>query len=162
MLTIKKVLITLMDKEPLLESQPYILYADDDMDDQAFVAEMMRRVNSKISLKSFANGLELVQFLEQMPESSILPSCIVLDLNMPVWDGMHTLKVLKQHKMYHYIPTFMFSTSSSERDMALAETLGAVAYITKPYGQKELFEVCQEFAEYCDMEARRKNHQVSA
>jgi CheY-like chemotaxis protein len=102
------------------------------------------------------NGLELVQYLEEMPDSAMLPACIVLDLNMPVWDGMHTLKVLKQHKSYHFIPTFIFSTSSSDRDMALAESLGAIAYITKPYGQKELLEVCREFAEYCEMEPRRK------
>ena len=38
-----------------------------DTDDQAFIAEMMRRVKPGIALKSFMNGLELVQFLEQMP-----------------------------------------------------------------------------------------------
>ena len=143
-----------------MEEQPYIMYADDDLDDQAFIAEMLRRVNPAITLKCFMNGLELVQYLEQLPEHAMLPACIVLDLNMPVWDGIHTLKVLKQHKIYHPIPTFIFSTSSSERDMALAESLGAVAYITKPYGQKELFEVCQEFAEYAEMEKRTKSHQV--
>lgn len=140
---------------------PYLLYADDDMDDQAFISEMLRRVNPAISIHCFANGLELVQFLDRLPGGDILPSCIVLDLNMPVWDGMHTLKVIKQHKLYHPVPTFIFSTSSSERDMALAENLGAVAYITKPYGQKELLDVCQEFAEYCNLDLRRKNEQVS-
>ena len=117
---------------------------------------MMRRVNPEIQLRCFMNGLELVQFLEEMPDSAVLPACIVLDLNMPVWDGMHTLKVLKQHKIYQSNPTFIFSTSSSDRDIALADSLGAVAYITKPYGQKELFEVCQEFAEYCNLEAKSK------
>lgn len=144
-----------------VQQPPYILYADDDMDDQAFISEMMRRVNPKIAVNTFLNGLELVQYLENIPNGSLLPACIVLDLNMPVWDGMHTLKVLKEHKHYHSIPTFIFSTSSSDRDMALAESLGAVAYITKPYGQKELLEVCQEFAEYGEMEARMKSSTVT-
>jgi len=149
-------------KEQESSELPYILYADDDLDDQAFLTEMMRKVSPRIVLKCFPNGLELVQFLEQLPEKAVLPACIVLDLNMPVWDGIHTLRVLKGHKMYQHIPTFMFSTSSSERDVQLADALGAVAYITKPYGQKELFEVCQEFAEYCELEPKRKVHQVSA
>jgi CheY-like chemotaxis protein len=137
--------------------QCYITYADDDMDDQAFLVEMMRKVNPDILIKNFLNGLELVQFLEQLPKNALLPSCIVLDLNMPVWDGMHTLKVLKGHPAYKAIPAFIFSTSSSERDIAMAELLDAEAYISKPYGQKELFAVCQEFSEYCNLELRRKN-----
>ena len=54
---------------------------------------MMRRVNASITIKSFLNGLELVQYLEELPENALLPACIVLDLNMPVWDGIQTLKV---------------------------------------------------------------------
>lgn len=143
-----------------LSDVPYILYADDDLDDQAFVMEMMRRVNPAVALKSFMNGLELVQHLEELPVNALLPACIVLDLNMPVWDGIQTLKVLKSHKDYQVTPTFIFSTSSSERDISLSASLGAVAYITKPYGQKELFEVCQEFAEYCNLEPKRKGQHV--
>lgn len=139
-----------------VSEQPYIIYADDDVDDQAFLTEMMRKVNPAIPIRNFMNGLEVVQFLEELPQNALLPSCIVLDLNMPVWDGMHTLKVIKEHPAYRAIPTFIFSTSTSTRDTALAESLGAVAYITKPYGQKELFSVCQEFSEYCELEKRHK------
>ncbi len=141
---------------------PYILYADDDLDDQAFLSEMMHRVNPAVGIGGFQNGLELFQFLEHLPSDSVLPSCIVLDLNMPMWNGMHTLKVLKDHGVYQSIPAFIFSTSSSGKDVALAEALGAVAYITKPYGQKELFEICQELAEYCNAEAKRKILPVSS
>ena len=148
---------TVLEQQPIIELPPYILYADDDLDDQAFISEMMRRVNPEIRIRTFMNGLELVQFLEQLPEHSVLPSCIVLDLNMPVWDGIHTLKVLKQHRAYQTVPTFIFSTSSSDRDIALAESLGAAAYITKPYGQKELLDVCRDFAEYCSLDTRVKS-----
>lgn len=141
---------------------PFMLYADDDLDDQAFLSDMMRRVNPGIGMNCYTNGMELMQFLEKLPQNAVLPSCIVLDLNMPVWDGMHTLKVLKEHHIYQQIPIFIFSTSSSERDTVLAESMGAIAYITKPYGQKDLMEVCQEFAEYCGMEAKRKTQPVSS
>lgn len=142
--------------------RPYLLYADDDLDDQAFLKEMIRRVNPEIELLCFGNGLECFQYLESLDHNAILPSCIVLDLNMPVWDGMQTLKNLQIHPDYRAIPTFIFSTSSSDRDTALAESLGAEAYITKPYGQKELFEVGQEFAEYCNRDLRRKKVKISA
>lgn len=150
------------NEEPKKRNIPYMLYADDDLDDQAFLSEMLRRVNPEIRVNCFVNGLELYKYLENLPQHALLPFCIVLDLNMPIWDGMDTLKTLKDHPIYHSIPTFIFSTSSSEKDMANAESLGVAAYITKPYGQKELFEICQEFAEYSELEARTKDFPISS
>lgn len=141
--------------------RPYILYADDDPDDQAFLSEMLRRVNPEIGMMCFFNGLELFRFLENLPLDALLPACVVLDLNMPIWDGKQTLRKLKNHPIYRPVPAFIFSTSSSEKDMALAASLGAIAYITKPYGQKELFSVCQEFAEYCNFKSKSKTSSVS-
>jgi CheY-like chemotaxis protein len=138
---------------------PYILYADDDLDDQAFLSEMLRKVNHNIQTLCFDNGLELVQHLEALPVGALLPACVILDLNMPVWDGMQTLKVLKTHSQYADIPVFIFSTSTSERDTHLAESIGAVAYITKPYAQNDLMKICQEFAEYAIIEPRYKSAQ---
>jgi CheY-like chemotaxis protein len=140
----------------------YILYADDDPDDQAFLCEMMRKVDSGLSIKCFPNGLELVQFLEGLPANAVLPSCIILDLNMPVWDGMHTLKILKDQPTYRPVPVFIFSTSSSERDTHLAVSLGAIAYVTKPYGQSELLRVCRRFADCSIHELRMKEPPVSS
>lgn len=141
---------------------PYILYADDDLDDQAFLSEMLRKVNHNIQTRCFENGLELVQQLEALPTGALLPACIILDLNMPVWDGMQTLRVLKSHPQYAGIPVFIFSTSTSERDTHLAEAIGAVAYITKPYAQNDLMKICQEFAEYAMMAPRHKSSQFLA
>jgi CheY-like chemotaxis protein len=148
-----------MNFDEQTNSGPYILYADDDLDDQAFLSEMLRKVNHNIKTRCFENGLELVQHLESLPAGALLPACIILDLNMPVWDGLQTLNVLKKHPQYAEIPVFIFSTSTSERDTHLAETIGAVAYVTKPYAQNELMKVCQEFAEYAIMEPQRKSPQ---
>lgn len=151
-----------MKLEEQANSGPYILYADDDLDDQAFLSEMLRKVNHNIQTRCFENGLELVQHLESLPAGALLPACIILDLNMPVWDGLQTLKVLKKHPQYSDVPVFIFSTSTSDRDTHLAETIGAAAYITKPYAQNELMKICHEFAEYALMEPRRKPSQFLA
>ena len=72
------------------------------------------------------------------------------------------LQVLKNHHAYGQIPVFIFSTSTSEKDMRLASTQGAAAYVTKPYAQNELLEICQEFAEYALMEPRYKTSELPA
>jgi CheY-like chemotaxis protein len=123
---------------------------------------MLRKVNHTIQTHCFENGLELVQYVEALPTGALLPACIILDLNMPVWDGMQTLKVLKSHPQYAEVPVFIFSTSTSERDTHLAESIGAVAYITKPYAQNDLMKICQEFAEYAIMTPKYKSSQFLA
>jgi CheY-like chemotaxis protein len=151
-----------MEEDLETRQQPYILYADDDPDDQAFVAETLRKVNHNIRMQCFENGLQLVQYLEDLPQRSVLPCCMILDLNMPIWDGKHTLHVLKNHHAYDQIPVFIFSTSASAKDIHLASAQGAVAYVTKPYAQNELLEICQEFAEYALMEPRYKISELPA
>lgn len=140
-------------KQPILfPGQPYIVYADDDSDNRAFLVESMRKVNPVIRIIGFDSGLGVVQFLESLDPGTQLPSCIILDLEMPVWDGLRTLRVLKKHPDYHDIPAYIFSTSTNERDIALATSLGAVDYIAKPYGQKDLQSCCEEFASHVDRE----------
>lgn len=129
-------------------AENYLLYADDDADDRAILIEMMRRVDPSVPLLTMQNGLELMQYLGALHPGDKLPSCIVLDMNMPVWDGIRTLRTLKEDKHYKDVPVFLFSTSTSARDATLVNALGAEAFITKPFGQKELMSVCEEFAAF--------------
>lgn len=61
-----------------------------------------------------------------------LPAIVLLDLNLPGTDGRTVLNILKQDTRLHSIPVIMFSTSSSERDVAECYQLGANSYLTKP------------------------------
>lgn len=127
----------------------YLLYADDDEDDKAILVEMMRRIDPAINVVTTENGLEAIKLLDDIPNGQALPACVVLDMNMPIMNGIQTLAAIKKSSVYHAIPVFLFSTSSNPSDVATTNELGAQAFITKPYGQKELLEVCEEFAAYC-------------
>lgn len=134
-------------KEELKE--PFLLYADDDEDDKAILIEMLRRIDPEIGVATTENGLDALKFLDSIASGHALPSCIVLDMNMPIMNGMQALESIKKNPLYSKIPVFLFSTSSNPSDVEMTAQLGAEAFITKPYGQKELFEVCEDFAEYC-------------
>lgn len=135
----------------------YLLYADDDEDDKAILVEMMRRIDPAINVVTTENGMEAVKFLEDLDDREIMPACIVLDMNMPILNGIQTLEAIKNNPVYNSIPVFLFSTSSNPSDVAATNELGAEAFITKPYGQKELLEVCEEFGAYCQRPANIKN-----
>ena len=127
----------------------YFLYADDDPDDQDFFKSMVSEIDPSISVVLVNNGLELLQYLNNVVPKSKLPCCIVLDINMPIWDGIRTLKALKVEDKYKAIPVIMFTTSRSLRDNELSLMLGAQGFITKPVNHKDFNQLYHKFAEVC-------------
>ncbi|HUQ67422.1 MAG TPA: response regulator [Flavitalea sp.] len=127
----------------------YFLYADDDPDDQEFFKQMVAEINSEIKVVLVDNGLELLQYLNNVVSKGNLPCCIVLDINMPIWDGIRTLKALKVEEKYKRIPVIMFTTSRSLRDNELSLMLGAQGFITKPVNHKDFSQLYHKFAEVC-------------
>ena len=112
-------------------AQKFVLYADDDADDQAWVTEACQAVNAGLSIYFVGNGREALQYLQTLlPEQ--LPSLIILDLNMPQLDGRQTLQRLKAHPLYSHIPVAIVSTSSSKMDREVCQRLGASVFLVKP------------------------------
>ena len=130
-------------------SGAYFLYADDDPDDQDFFKSMVSEIDPSISVVLVNNGLELLQYLNNVVPHNKLPCCIVLDINMPIWDGIRTLKALKVEDKYKAIPVIMFTTSRSLRDNELSLMLGAQGFITKPVNHKDFNQLYHKFAEVC-------------
>jgi CheY-like chemotaxis protein len=127
----------------------YFLYADDDPDDQEFFKLMVAEIDPAIKVVLVNNGLELLQYLNNVVSTGNLPCCIVLDINMPIWDGIRTLKALKVEEKYMNIPVIMFTTSRSLRDNEVSLMLGAQGFITKPINHKDFTELYHKFAEVC-------------
>lgn len=76
------------------------------------------------------NGAEAVQLVN---ENEV--HCIVLDIMMPLLDGMGaTLKIREKHN----IPIIMLSAKSEDTDKISGLNFGADDYITKPFNPLEL------------------------
>ena len=72
------------------------------------------------------------------------PDCVILDLEMPVLDGLATLAEIR--KRTRTLPVIMFSTLT-ERGASItlrALAAGASAYITKPAGASDLKEATEQ------------------
>ncbi|MEG0614553.1 MAG: response regulator transcription factor [Oscillospiraceae bacterium] len=67
-----------------------------------------------------------------------VPSLILLDIMLPLEDGMSILKRLRNDTHYKDIPIIMLTAKSSEIDKVGALEAGADDYITKPFGIMEL------------------------
>lgn len=128
-----------------MSTRKYLLYADDDLDDREMMEHAFLTENEYLLL-TFANGEELLQFLKDKSASEV--ALIVLDINMPILNGMETLKALKVDEAYKEIPTVMFSTSGSPKDRAEAAELGTDVLL-KPSSFNEVQAISRTMLGYC-------------
>lgn len=60
------------------------------------------------------------------------PDLILLDLNLPRYDGREVLRVVKDDPDLRHIPVIVLTTSQAEEDVLRSYQLHANAYVTKP------------------------------
>lgn len=117
---------------------PYLLYADDDPDDQFLFTELLSQMPVNIEPHLFDNGLHLLQHLDTLPSSYQRPSLVILDINMPVMDGITTLKTIRRDERFADTPVVMYSTSTSPVEKQRCFELGANAFFSKPFRREDI------------------------
>lgn len=112
-----------------------IFHIDDDDDDIDFFATAVNQLSAAISCFSFSNAAEALQ---KLLDGEMIPDVIFLDLNMPVMNGQQFLSRLKEIDMLNDIPVIILSTSSDSTTITQLKSSGAIDFLTKPSGLKEL------------------------
>ena len=112
-------------------NKPKILYAED----QETIA---RLIEFKLSKEGYE--VTLLKSGENVVKKTIemKPVLILLDLMLPIKDGMAILKELKSNKDVKNIPVIVLSIHAEEQKILQALNLGAVDYIQKPFSPAEL------------------------
>jgi two-component system chemotaxis response regulator CheY len=80
-----------------------------------------------------ANGFEALRIL---PREKV--DLVITDINMPDINGLELVSFIKGNANYKTTPLFIISTEGSERDREKGLSLGADAYLTKPFSPQEL------------------------
>ena len=60
------------------------------------------------------------------------PVMVLLDLKLPVIDGMEVLRRIRKDSKTKTLPVVIFTTSDNEQEVAEAYELGANSYVCKP------------------------------
>ena len=114
----------------MLEVPLHIFIADDDADDRSFVIDALERNGYTGLFTCFGNGALMMEYLSL--KDILLPSAILLDLNMPMKDGYQTLRELKAAPFLAHIPVFVLSSSTNEKDLRICQQLGCDKFYSKP------------------------------
>jgi len=123
----------------------HILLADDDADDRQFFTEAIGELKMEHKLSVFADGRELMDYLEHPDNQAIkVPQILFLDLNMPCKTGLDCLKEIRENSKYSNLSIAIYSTSSSEKDVEESFIGGANIYIKKPNDFTKLKKVIKD------------------
>jgi CheY-like chemotaxis protein len=119
---------------------PYLLLADDDIDDQELLAERFLQRNPETRIEFCNNGEEVLHFLQRC-SSNDLPAVILLDYKMPVVTGVEVLKIIGADDRYKDVRKLVWSTSGNPEYVGECARFGAERYFTKPGDMHELDEI---------------------
>ncbi|MBG0816626.1 response regulator [Planomonospora sp. ID82291] len=77
-----------------------------------------------------------------------LPRVILLDIKLPLIDGIEVLSRIKNDQRLRHIPVVMLTSSAEDRDLAACYALGANSYIVKPVDMEQFFNAIQNIGVY--------------
>jgi DNA-binding response OmpR family regulator len=83
------------------------------------------------------------------------PNLVLLDVMMPRVNGFDALAALKADTRTAQIPVIMVTAKGRPEDMAMARSLGAVEYVTKPWADGDV-ELRVEWALAATQERQRR------
>ena len=114
-----------------------ILLVEDNKHDIRFVKRALKINNITNPLHIVSNGQACLDFLRHQDgfEDEIAhprPGIILMDVRMPIMDGIECLRQIKLDSDLRRIPVIMLTTSKEDEDRIRSYELGANAFIQKP------------------------------
>jgi two-component system chemotaxis response regulator CheY len=97
-----------------------------------------------------ASGFDALRLLPRGPYD-----LVITDINMPDINGLELVQFIRRSEQHRATPIVLISTQSSERDRQRGLTLGANAYLTKPFTQEALRKLALEHLESPTLKAGR-------
>ncbi|MGQ7846979.1 hybrid sensor histidine kinase/response regulator [Granulosicoccus sp. 3-233] len=116
--------------------RPVALVVDDSLTMRVATDDMLQQ--SGIAVRQCRDGVEA---LESM--ASALPDLIILDLDMPRLDGLGFLRQIRRRYAEACPPVIIISSRDDEANRHLAESLGVVRFLPKPYDAEQLQDAIQ-------------------
>src|SRR3954466_3702385 len=95
-----------------------VIVADDDLDDHEIIQLALRKSKFKPSVQAVYNGSQLLDLIHHrgnfINAKKVNPDFILLDINMPIMDGLQALEKLHNEKLSRKIPVYMLTTSTKD------------------------------------------------
>lgn len=123
-----------------------ILIIEDDQVDVMTIKRAMKEIHVANPMVHVENGEEALAFLRDPGNTK--PCIILLDLNMPVMNGIEFLQIAKYDAELKRFPVVVLTTSEEQQDKVNSFDLGVAGYMAKPVDYKQFVNVIRSIDLY--------------
>ena len=123
-----------------------ILLVEDDQVDIMTIVRALKEIRVCNPVVSMENGEAALEWLARADGE--LPCIILLDLNMPIMNGIEFLRVVKQDERLRRIPVVVLTTSEEQEDKVRSFDLGVAGYMAKPVDYRRFVEILRSIDMY--------------
>jgi two-component system response regulator len=130
-----------------------VLLVEDNDDDVELTLRSFKSQKIFNTVVVARNGQEAIDYLfatgsYARRDTNELPIVILLDLKLPVVDGMDVLRQIRSNELTKRIPVVILTTSSEDKDKINTYGLGANSYVRKPVNFDEFLEATRQLGLY--------------
>ncbi len=125
------------------KSRSHVLYIENEVMESQLVQRAFAQSGLDAEIHSVLSAYDAMLFLNRLLHFNDAPTprLILLDLNLPTFDGRDLLELLKRHRRFREIPVVIVSGMDSEVDRKRCKDLGVADFIIKPSTFVELVEL---------------------
>ena len=131
----------------MAELKPLLL-VEDSANDLELTLAALAQIPLENRIEVARDGAEALDYIFRRgafeDRASADPAVVFLDLKLPKVDGLEVLARVKGDPATRNLPIVVLTSSREESDIVRSYNLGVNAFVVKPVGFKEFFEVIRE------------------
>lgn len=104
---------------------------EDDQDHYELLSYYLENQQEDLNIRNLFFEDDVLDALANTTDQD-LPDMLIMDLNMPRYNGHEIMEKIRQMENLNCLPLIVFSTSQSQDDVQKSYRLGAKSFIQKP------------------------------
>jgi CheY-like chemotaxis protein len=126
-------------------NKPLLLIEDDQVDVMT-IRRALKEIHVANAVVHRENGEDAIAYLRDPANEK--PCIILLDLHMPIMNGIEFLQVVKNDDQLRRFPVIVLTTSEEQQDKLNSFNLGVAGYMAKPVDYRQFVEVMRSIDLY--------------
>jgi len=129
-----------------------ILLVDDSENDVKLIKAALEEAHFGNEIIVAEDGEEALDFLYKRGKfannASDEPVFILLDIKMPMLDGIEVLKIIRADTAFNKVPIIMLTSSRDSHDLEECYNNGANSFVVKPVNINDFITVVKDLGQY--------------
>lgn len=126
-----------------------ILLVEDNEDDIDLTLHALNRSHLANDVIIARDGREALDYLHKPGQNADdLPVLVLLDLRLPIIDGLHVLRAIREDERTRDLPVLIMTSSVHDADRLQSQVYGASGYMVKPGDYEQLTRAVKKLGLY--------------